>query len=120
MQRDFAASAIQIGSSIGSADILAIARGVPVVIVANLQSSDNFAIWVAGNSRIRAPQDLKGAKLGVSQLGGAEHAYGRLVAKRLGLTNNDVQFVGTGGIQESLAILITGGKSTASCSRRAR
>ena len=108
MQRDFAASAIQIGSSIGSADILAIARGVPVVIVANLQSSDNFAIWVAGNSRIRAPQDLKGAKLGVSQLGGAEHAYGRLVAKRLGLTN-DVQFVGTGGIQESLAILVTGG-----------
>jgi NitT/TauT family transport system substrate-binding protein len=107
MQRDFAASAIQIGSSIGSADVLAIARGVPVVIVANLQASDNFAVWVGTNSRLHAPQDLKGAKLGVSQLGGAEHAYGRLVAKRLGLAN-DVQFVGTGGIQESLAILVTG------------
>jgi ABC-type nitrate/sulfonate/bicarbonate transport system substrate-binding protein len=107
MQRDFAASAIQIGSSIGSADVLAIARGVPVTIVANLQANDNFAVWVATNSRFHAPEDLKGAKLGVSQLGGAEHAYGRLVAKRLGLTN-DVQFVGTGGIQESLAILVTG------------
>lgn len=108
LQRDFAAAAINIASSTGTADILAIAHGVPAVIVANLQSSDNFSVWVSANSRIRQPQDLKGAKLGVSQLGGAENAYGRLVAERLGLAN-DVKFVSTGGIQESLAILITGG-----------
>jgi ABC-type nitrate/sulfonate/bicarbonate transport system substrate-binding protein len=108
LQRDFAAGAINIASSTGTADILAIAHGVPSVIVANLQSDDNFAIWVSASSRFHQPQDLKGAKLGVSQLGGAENAYGRLVAERLGLAS-DVQFVATGGIQESLAILITGG-----------
>src|SRR5262249_48100420 len=80
---------------------------VPVTIVANLQATDNFSVWVGSNSRFHTPQDLKGAKLGVSQLGGAEHSYGRLVAKGIGLTN-DIQFVGTGGIQESLAILVTG------------
>jgi ABC-type nitrate/sulfonate/bicarbonate transport system substrate-binding protein len=108
LQRDFAAGAITIASSTGTADILAIAHGVPTVIVATLQSGDNFAVWVAASGRIRQPQDLKGGKLGVSQLGGAEHAYGRLAAERLGLTN-DLQFVSTGGIQESLAILLTGG-----------
>ncbi|MGH7088468.1 MAG: ABC transporter substrate-binding protein, partial [Stellaceae bacterium] len=108
LQREFAASAIPIASSTGTADVLAIARGVPTVIVANLQSNDDFAIWIGADSRIRAPQDLKGAKLGVSQLGGAEHAYGRLTADRLGLAN-EVRFVSTGGIQESLALLATGG-----------
>ena len=108
LHRDLASSAVKIASSTGPADVLAIARGVPTVVVANLQGEDNFSIWVRADSRFHKPQDLKGAKLGVSQLGGAEHAYGRLVAKRLGL-ENDVHYVATGGIRESLAILQTGG-----------
>jgi ABC-type nitrate/sulfonate/bicarbonate transport system substrate-binding protein len=51
-------------------------------------------------------QDLAGAKFGVSRLSGAEHAYGLLVANQLGL--KDAQFIGTGGIRESLAVLTTG------------
>ena len=108
MQRDIATGAVQIGSSNGATDIPAMAKGVPSVIVANLQSTDDFAVWVASNSRFYKPADLKGAKLGVSRLGGAEHAYGRLVVKGLGL-ENDIQFVSTGGVQESVAVLTTGG-----------
>ena len=108
LQRAFAASAIKIASSSAAADILSIARGVPVVILASIQSNDDFAVWVSTKGRIQKPQDLKGAKLGASRFGGVEHSYGQLVAKQLGLAK-DVQFVSTGGIKESLAVLTTGG-----------
>lgn len=108
LQRAFAASAIKIASSSAASDILSIARGVPVVILASLQSTDDFVIWVGSNSRFHKPQDLKGAKLGVSRFGGTEHSYGQLVAKQLGLAKQ-VEFVSTGGIKESLAVLMTGG-----------
>ena len=73
------------GSSNGGTDIPAISRGVPAVITANLQQRDGFAFWVLTNSRIKTPQDLKGAKIGVSRLSGVEHAYGLLAVKHLGL-----------------------------------
>jgi ABC-type nitrate/sulfonate/bicarbonate transport system substrate-binding protein len=107
MMRNFASATIDMGSSNGGTDIPAISRGVPAIITANLQPRDGFAFWVLTNSRIKTSQDLKGAKLGVSRLSGVEHAYGLLAAKQLGLSN-DVSFIGTGGIRESLAILVTG------------
>src|SRR5436190_6823464 len=107
MMRNFASATIDMGSSNGGTDIPAISRGVPAIITANLQPHDGFAFWVLTNSRIKAPADLKGAKLGVSRLSGVEHAYGLVAAKRLGLSS-DVGFIGTGGIRESLAILVTG------------
>jgi NitT/TauT family transport system substrate-binding protein len=108
LQRDIATGTVQIGSSNAGTDIPAIAKGVPAVIVASLQPTDDFAVWVSASGRFQSPADLKGAKIGVSRLGGAEHAYGRLVAKGLGLENN-IQFVSTGGVQESVAVLTTGG-----------
>jgi sulfonate transport system substrate-binding protein len=108
MQRDLATGAVQIGSSNAGTDIPAISKGVPSVIVANLQPTDDFAVWVSTKSRFQKPADLKGAKIGVSRIGGAEHAYGRLVARSLGL-ESDIQFVSTGGVQESVAVLTTGG-----------
>jgi len=108
MQREIATGAVQIGSSNGATDIPAMAKGVPSIILANLQPTDDFAVWVLTDSRFQKPPDLKGAKIGVSRLGGAEHAYGRLVAKGLGL-ENEMQFVSTGGVQESVAVLTTGG-----------
>ncbi len=107
-QRNLAAGAIQIGASTGATDIPAIGKGAPSVIVANLQSSDNFGIWVSTKGHINTVQDLKGAKIGVSRLGGAEHAYGRLVANKLGFTN-DVQFTSSGSVEASMAMLVTNG-----------
>lgn len=106
MQRAMAASAIQIGSSAAAADILSIGRGVPVVIVGDLQSYDDFAVYVSSKSRFNNPKDLKGATIGVSRFGGLEHAYGLLLQKQLGVS--DVKFVSTGGVTESVALLTTG------------
>jgi NitT/TauT family transport system substrate-binding protein len=106
-QRNIASSVVQMGSSTGGNDIPAISRGVQATIVASLQPTDGFAVWVASNSRFKTPQDLKGARLGVSRLSGLEHAYGLVAAKKLGLTG-DIRFIGTGGVRESLAVLVTG------------
>lgn len=108
MHRAFAASAIKIAASQATGDVLGVARGLPVVMVAELQRHDDFAVWVSAKGKIQKVEDLKGARIGVSRMGGGEHAYGQLVAKRLGI-GGDVRFVSTGGIKESLAVLLTGG-----------
>jgi NitT/TauT family transport system substrate-binding protein len=107
MTRAFAASAIQFALSSAVTDTIAIARGVPLSIVAGLQPYDDFAIWSATKGKIVKPEDMKGAKIGVSRFGGLEHSYAQLAVKTLGL-QNQVQYVSTGGVKESLAALITG------------
>lgn len=106
MYQAVAAGSVKIGLTHSGSQLPVAARGVPAVIVANLKPTDNFGIWVGTRANINTLSDLKGAKLGVSRFGGAEHAYGRLVARAVGL-EQDVQFVSTGGIRESLAALRT-------------
>ena len=107
LERAYAASAIKIGLSSAGADIIGITRGVPISVIATLLPSDDFAIWASAKGKIKKPEDLKGAKIGVSRFGGLEHSYAQLAASHLGLSK-DVQYVSTGGINESLAALISG------------
>jgi len=108
MQRAMAAGAIKIASSQTIPDLLSIARGVPLVIVGQMQTYDDFALWVITSGKVKRPEDLKGARIGVSRFGGTEHSYAQLIASKLGYAK-DIQFVATGGIRESLAMLTTGG-----------
>lgn len=105
--RAIAAGAVQIGASNTATDIPAIGRGAPDVIVANLQTNDNFGIWVSTKGHINTIADLKGAKIGVSRLAGAEDSYGKLVASKTGIA--DMQYTATGGVEASMALLVTGG-----------
>ena len=105
--RALAAGAVQIGSSNSATDIPAIGRGAPSVIVADLQTADNFGIWVSTKGHINTIQDLKGAKIGVSRLSGAEDSYGKLVASKAHIEG--MQYTASGGVQESMALLLTGG-----------
>src|ERR1700761_7174365 len=105
--RAIAAGAVQIGASNTATDIPAIGRGAPDVIVANLQTNDNFGIWVSTKGHIDKIADLKGAKIGVSRLSGAEDSYGKLVASKTGIEG--MQYSATGGVEASMALLITGG-----------
>jgi NitT/TauT family transport system substrate-binding protein len=105
--RALAAGAVQIGSSNSATDIPAIGHGAPSVIVGNLQAKDNFGIWVSTKGHINTIQDLKGAKIGVSRLAGAEDSYGKLVASKAGI--DGMQYTATGGVEASMALLITGG-----------
>ena len=107
LHRALAAGAVQLGSSNSATDIPAIGRGAPSIIVADLQTADNFGIWVSTKGHINTIKDLKGAKIGVSRLAGAEDSYGKLVASKAGIEG--MQYTATGGVQASMALLITNG-----------
>jgi NitT/TauT family transport system substrate-binding protein len=107
LERAFAADAIKIGLSSAGADIVGITRGVPISVLATLVPDDDFTVWASATGKIKKPEDLKGAKIGVARFGGLEHSYAQLAADKLGL-GKDVQYVSTGGINESLAALISG------------
>ncbi len=53
---------------------------------------------LAAHPSIKRPEDLKGKRLAVSQLGSSTDFIARLALRRLGLTpDKDVQIVGAGG-----------------------
>ena len=111
MFRAFAAGAMDIAMSETASAIQVISRGLPVVIVADLEFKQYFSLWVLPTSHIKGPRDLKGAKIGISRKGGAAHAYGIVMAKGLGL-EQDVTFVTVGGVSERVAALKSGATDT--------
>lgn len=96
-----AAGAINIGLVANDLPMMAAERGLPVIMVADLVKQPRL-LWVRTNSPYRHPRDLKGARVGVSALGGAEHSYGRIILAAHGL-EKDVRFVGSGGIPQTMA-----------------
>ena len=102
--RAMAAGAIDLALSESGSTIQAVARGVPIVIVADLKFKQHFALWVRVDSPMRRPQDLKGANIGMGRSGGASHAYARLITKGLGL-EKEVRFVSVGGSKARAAAL---------------
>lgn len=107
MNQAIAAGAIKTGFIHPGSQLPVVAGGVPVVLTARLYDNEDYFIWVPADSRIKKPQDLKGARIGVSSLGGTAHAWGRAVAKQLGL-EKEIKFVSTGGIAPTQAALKTG------------
>lgn len=87
--------------------IIATVQGAPLLIVADMHAPQRWSIGVSPQSPIKGPRDLKGARIGVVQLGGSAYAYARMVMATLNL-EKEVRFVGTGGIQQSVAALKAG------------
>lgn len=102
-----AAGSTQIGISGTQQAIHSISRGVRVVVVADTGASQDFVVWVRGDSLIKDPKELSGRRIGVGQLGSLGHIYGRVAFKALGL-EKDVRFVGTGGVVNAMAALKAG------------
>lgn len=107
MFRGMAAQAVDMGLGGGLSDLQAMARGVPVIIVADLKSLQEFSVWVRADSPIKGPRDLKGAKIGISSFGGLVHAYGRALAKALGM-EKEIRFMASGGSTQEIAALRAG------------
>ena len=64
---------------------------------------------LAAHPSIKRPEDLKGKRIGVSQLGSSTDFIARLAARRLGLTpDKDVQIVGIGGQGDRWTALTSG------------
>ena len=83
------------------------ARGITIIGVAKLAERAPWYIWVLKQSRIERPEDLNGAKIGVSRPGGIADGYAKALAKDLGLTK-PIRIVGVGGVREMVAALRTG------------
>lgn len=107
MMRAVAAEQIQVGGNAAAGLFPALSRGIPLVIISDLSSSDDFIYWVRADSRIKEPRDLRGAKIGVARFGGTEHAYAQVILNALGL-QKEVKFIATGGVPETVAALKTG------------
>lgn len=102
-----AADSIDMMWSIFEMVMPAVARGLPLVVVADLGAGLQWHFWVPSASSIKKPEDLKGKKIGVTRAGSGSHAFGRVVAKRLGL-GPQTKFVATGGVRQLMAGLKTG------------
>ena len=64
---------------------------------------------LAAHPSIRGPEDLKGKRIGVSQIGSSTDFIARLAARRLGLIpDKDVQIAGTGGQGDRWTALTAG------------
>ncbi|HEY7559493.1 MAG TPA: ABC transporter substrate-binding protein [Candidatus Binatia bacterium] len=64
---------------------------------------------LAAHPSIRRPEDLKGKRIGVSQIGSSTDFIARLAARRLGLIpDKDVQIAGTGGQGDRWTALTAG------------
>lgn len=104
--RAMAAKSITIGYA-GAADtILAVSRGLPLIIVSEHYASE-YSYFVLGKSPIREPKDLKGAKVGVHALGGATWASAKIGARALGL-EKEIKFIAVGGARTRLGALKAG------------
>lgn len=106
-----AAGSVFIGTNTIAGVITAAARGLPLVIVADLKVRDRWFFWVLALSPIRTASDLKGAKVGVTRMGSLTHAYVAAVSKALGMEKN-IKVVATGGLSQTVAAVKAGAVDT--------
>jgi len=83
---------IKTGLDTAASSLTASGRGVPVIIVSDLQHTERVGIWVPAGSKLNRLEDLKGVKLGVPRMGVLSHTQGLLIARRLGM-EKEVRFV---------------------------
>lgn len=109
MQKAIVARSVMIGLTTAGGLIAGVSRGVPVIIVADLQKTAGVGLYVLADSPIKDPKQLAGKKIGVTRLGAVDHAYANFVAAKLGIK---VRVVAAGGVPEKIAALRAGALDT--------
>src|SRR3990172_7517723 len=102
-----AAGQVNTGLFSAVSQLSANAAGLPLVRAGELTDKELFSVWVSSQSRLRQPQDVKGARIGVARLGGLQHAFGQAVVKSLAI-EKEVKFISTGTIPATVAALRRG------------
>jgi NitT/TauT family transport system substrate-binding protein len=90
----------------GSAPILAILQGAPVVIIATPYTYIPYSLVVGKD--IRSPEDLKGKRIAISRLGGITEVAANLAFEKLGLGPKDMTFVQAGPDPQRIAAVRSG------------
>jgi NitT/TauT family transport system substrate-binding protein len=80
-------------------------KGVDFVVVADLGMSAEWHMWSLADAPIK-PQDVRGKRIAVTQLSGTDRLYADLFLKSLGIAQNDVTFVPTGGLPQNYQALL--------------
>jgi len=94
----------QITQGAGTGSILAKLSGADTVMIASLLDTTNQSLMVLPD--IRAPQDLKGKRLGVTRYGSLSDFGTRRYLQQVGLVpEKDVQILQIGGLPEILAAM---------------
>lgn len=107
MIQGLAAGAVDMGF-IGPEEVIrAISKGMPLLIVADLKQAQDFLIWVLRDSPIQRPDHLRGAKVGISQIGSMGQLHAIVFAKATGL-HEKFKFVAGGGVPQTIAALKAG------------
>jgi len=98
---------VQIAQGGGSEALSAVANGADLVIVATLAGVYPYLFEVIPD--IKAPTDLVGKKLGVSNIGGSADIATRVVLRQNGIDpEKDVTIVATGSAQNRTSALLSG------------
>lgn len=105
--RAIAAGSVETGVGATISFMQAIAAGVPMVLVADLGTKNEFAFYVRKDSPIKEAKDMKGKRIGVTRYGGASHAHAQLAARALGLAG-EIKFMSMGTMTNQVAALRAG------------
>lgn len=109
MMQALSAGAIDVFLNAPTSQIVATSRGVPALMVADIQTPEPFFIWVRPGGRVKELKDLRGATLGINRFGGLADAYSRVATKALGLEwQKDIRVVAAGGVKELAAAVKAG------------
>lgn len=99
---------INMGLDMAPVVFLAAARGVPVLVVAELVPKSEFYLWARTGGRFQEIKDLKkGAKVGIHAFGSTMEAYVRVITETQGV-EKEVKIVAAGGVREAVAALKAG------------
>lgn len=104
LHRAMAAGSLDMGMAMAASFVQAVAGGVKEVMVADMQSREEYSVWVLTESPIKEARDLKGARIGFLRLGSPSHAFARVITKALGI-EKEVKFVATGGLAQQDAAM---------------
>ncbi len=84
-----------------------LAKGLPILVVADVGGEEPMFVWVLTKSPIKTAKDLKGTKIGITRRGGLAEAYGKVVAKGLHI-EGEMRLVAAGGIRALGAAIKSG------------
>jgi NitT/TauT family transport system substrate-binding protein len=106
LQQGLAAQSIDIGLGSGP-ELALVAKGAPVIAVGALVLSPRMTITVKASGRVKALQDLRGKRIGVSTAGSLTEWLTRELSRREGWGRDGVQAVALGSDAAQIAAMKT-------------
>lgn len=116
MIRAMSAGDLDVGTYGLDTAVFSIVRKAPVVIIGDPKMPVPFALWVLKDSPLKEARQLKGAKIGVTGLLELPRRLVDQLLPKIGLSKDDIRYIGTGGGPPGFAALKAGAVDASSFS----